>query len=475
MITIQELKNFVTEWGLRDDVVEKDYVIGWVLWGIGSDPDLSTHWAFKGGTCLKKCYIDTYRFSEDLDFSVLPNGPVKPEEVEPIINRILGRIYEESGIDFSIKSPAFKYFSDHHYTEGSIYYRGPRNAPSPSRIKLDITGNEKIVRPTILRGVDHKYSDALPKTANVRCYAFDEIFAEKIRAMGQRSRPRDLYDIIKLFWREDLHAEPKHIRSVLEEKCAHKNIPIPTFATIENSPHKAELISEWKNMLAHQLQVLPPFEQYWEDLPKLFSWIEGTFVPTTLATISSEGEAWTPPPTMWVSGTGLSLEPVRFAAVNHLCLEIDYMKQGMEFKKYLIEPYSLRRTKDNNIILKAIKHNSHTPDGTFRTDWIRKIKVTHQTFKPRYKIEFSLTGSIGAQPTSRKSDYNVGSYSSGWGAKRSSTRRSKASPWGMKYIFQCGTCMKHFTKSTNDPKLRAHKNSYGSQCSGRRGYFVGNK
>ena len=38
MITIQELKNFVTEWGLRDDVVEKDYVIGWVLWGIGSDP-----------------------------------------------------------------------------------------------------------------------------------------------------------------------------------------------------------------------------------------------------------------------------------------------------------------------------------------------------------------------------------------------------------------------------------------------------
>ncbi len=430
MISIQELKNFVTEWGLRDDVVEKDYVIGWVLWGIGSDPDLSTHWAFKGGTCLKKCYIDTYRFSEDLDFSVLPNGPVKPEEVEPIINRILGRIYEESGIDFSIKSPAFKYFSDHHYTEGSIYYRGPRIAPSPSRIKLDITGNERIVRPTILRGVDHKYSDALPKTVNVRCYAFDEIFAEKIRAMGQRSRPRDLYDIIKLFWRGDLHAEPKHIRSVLEEKCAHKSIPVPTFAAIDNSPHKAELISEWENMLAHQLQVLPPFEQYWEELPKLFSWIEGNFVPAALATISSEGEAWTPPPTMWVSGAGLNLEPVRFAAVNHLCLEIDYMKQGVEFKKYLIEPYSLRRTKDNNIILKAIKHNSHTPDGTFRTDWIRKIKVTNQTFKPRYKIEFSLTGSIGSQSTSRKSEYNVGSYSSGWGAKRSPTRKSKSSPWG---------------------------------------------
>jgi predicted nucleotidyltransferase component of viral defense system len=60
----------VREWGLREDVVEKDYVIGWLLWGIGSNPAFSTSWAFKGGTCLKKCYLETYRFSEDLDFTV---------------------------------------------------------------------------------------------------------------------------------------------------------------------------------------------------------------------------------------------------------------------------------------------------------------------------------------------------------------------------------------------------------------------
>lgn len=43
----------VREWGLREDIVEKDYVLGWVLWGIGSDPTLGTAWVFKGGTCLK--------------------------------------------------------------------------------------------------------------------------------------------------------------------------------------------------------------------------------------------------------------------------------------------------------------------------------------------------------------------------------------------------------------------------------------
>jgi len=103
MITHQEIKNLVTEWGLRESIIEKDYVIGWVLWGIGSDPELSTYWAFKSGTSLKKCYIETWRFSEDLDFTVIPGGLYKPEDIEPLIKRILERVYDESGIDFSIK------------------------------------------------------------------------------------------------------------------------------------------------------------------------------------------------------------------------------------------------------------------------------------------------------------------------------------------------------------------------------------
>ncbi len=42
------------EWGLTEEVVEKDYVLGWLLWAIGSHPALSETWVFKGGTCLKK-------------------------------------------------------------------------------------------------------------------------------------------------------------------------------------------------------------------------------------------------------------------------------------------------------------------------------------------------------------------------------------------------------------------------------------
>ncbi|HEY0410225.1 MAG TPA: nucleotidyl transferase AbiEii/AbiGii toxin family protein [Candidatus Dormibacteraeota bacterium] len=38
----------------------------------------------KGGTCLRKCYYETYRFSEDLDFTLVGHGPETPEELVPI-------------------------------------------------------------------------------------------------------------------------------------------------------------------------------------------------------------------------------------------------------------------------------------------------------------------------------------------------------------------------------------------------------
>ena len=92
MITRTDLNERINEWGIREDVVEKDYVIGWVLWGIGSEPGLSPSWAFKGGTCLKKCYVETYRFSEDLDFTVLPGGPGDPAQVTPLLKTALERV-----------------------------------------------------------------------------------------------------------------------------------------------------------------------------------------------------------------------------------------------------------------------------------------------------------------------------------------------------------------------------------------------
>jgi len=42
MIIHPEIKNLVTEWGLRESIIEKDYVIGWVLWKRQGEKDKGT-------------------------------------------------------------------------------------------------------------------------------------------------------------------------------------------------------------------------------------------------------------------------------------------------------------------------------------------------------------------------------------------------------------------------------------------------
>ena len=256
MITRADIVERVTEWGLTEEVIEKDYVLGWLLWGIGTDPDLSRTWVFKGGTCLKKCYIETYRFSEDLDFTVLPGGPFRPEEGQPLIERCLVRIANESGIDFSTP-PRLRLRPNETSTEGRVYYIGPRRTPHPARVKLDLSADERVVRPPVLQKITHPYPDTFASGGTIRCYSFDELFAEKIRAMAQRGRPRDLYDIVNLFRRNDLRMFPEAIHSALVEKCAAKGIAVPTADDFDNSPLLVELESEWSNMLGHQLPALP--------------------------------------------------------------------------------------------------------------------------------------------------------------------------------------------------------------------------
>ena len=167
--------------GTARSVVEKDYVIGWVLWGIGADQTLSTAWAFKGGTGLKKCYLETYRFSEDLDFTVLPGGPIRAEELSPVLQRLLERVRRQSGVVFTDRPPLLKTHDSGNYTEARVYYRGPRNTHGVTSLILDLSASEKVARPTVLQEIAHAYPDKLPPPGTVRCYSFDEVFAEKIR------------------------------------------------------------------------------------------------------------------------------------------------------------------------------------------------------------------------------------------------------------------------------------------------------
>ncbi len=261
MIDKREIMEFAREFGLAPQVIEKDYVLGWLLAGISNHPVLKEGLVFKGGTCLKKCYFETYRFSEDLDFTVILPLGLEEEVLLASLAEVAEWIYGETGIEIpteKIRADIFPNPRGGQSAEGRIYYRGPLMPRGDMpRIKLDLTEDEILVMDPVPREVHHPYSDRPEAGIHVQCYCFAEVFAEKIRALAERLRPRDLYDVVHLYRHGDSSDGRIAVRKILEEKCGFKGIEVPTAEGLSARPERAELESEWNNMLAHQLPTLP--------------------------------------------------------------------------------------------------------------------------------------------------------------------------------------------------------------------------
>lgn len=447
MISQTDIQRAAKQWNLEDHVIEKDYVLGWLLWGIAKHPRLSRAWVLKGGSAIKKCYVDTHRYSQDLDFTVLPGGPWQPEELHSIFDEILEQVGQTSGIDFTVREPKFEIRPHGESCEGRIYYIGPRENPSPTAAKLDITHAEDLMRPQVLRPISHPYSDTFPDDTQVYCYSLEELFAEKVRALEERARPGDLYDIVYLFRRSDLNAEPELISEVLEYKCDFKGILVPQITDICTSERWEEIKSRWEPMLGRAVGLLSSFDDYWNELPTFFAWLNGEDCEVALLPINKE-DVWRPSTLVWQRGQNELLEPIRHAAVNRLLINLGY---GNRYR--LVEPYSLRLTQAGNVLFYALKAQTRQI-RSYRLDRIQSVEVTRQPFKPVFRIEFTPEGRIPVPYTRRRS--------------RFISSRSKR-----RYVIQCAVCGKHFYRSKYSTRINPHKRKdSGLRCSGRYGYLV---
>jgi predicted nucleotidyltransferase component of viral defense system len=473
MIDRAEILAVATDLSLSHDVVEKDYVLGWLLAGIAAHETLGPSWIFKGGTCLKKCYFETYRFSEDLDFTLPDPAHLDEGLLRNAFVGVAAWVYEQSGIEFPADAMRFKCFPNPRGGqggEGRISFAGllGRGGSLP-RIKLDLTNDEVVVLPAVQRPVSHPYTDAPEGGMTVRCYAYEEVFAEKVRALGERTRPRDLYDVINLFRHGEFRPAAAVLRDVLAQKCAYKRIAIPTVAALAGATD--ELLGDWQAMLGHQLPALPPFGSYWEALPTFFQWMEGGAEAAPLATAPRGADEEVIRPAVGalrragVRGSA-ALEVIRFAAANRLCVDLAY---GGSVRR--IEPYSLRRTQADEILLCAVRAESGGA-RSYRLDRIERAQVTNHVFTARYEVELSPAATGPIPQLTRPA--SAGTIGHALGARRTAKtpRRLKGGPM---YVFQCGLCSKQFEHSTTDPHLRAHKAPGGYACSGRRGFLVKTK
>lgn len=406
MIDRAEILELAGELSLRPEVVEKDYVLGWMLAGIARDDVLGKSWVFKGGTCLKKCFFETYRFSEDLDFTVIDAAQLDYDFLNERFKQIGAWLYDEIGIEVPVDLLRFDVYDTKRggrAGQGRVAYRGPMvRGGDPPRIKLDLTADEVVVMPSVMRPVAHPYSDAPEGGIEARCYAFEEVFGEKVRALAERARPRDLYDVINLFRNDVFTAAAAVIRDVVQRKCAFKGIPFPTLAALD--PFKEELVGEWKNMLGHQLPALPPIESFLAALPKFFAWLDGAARPaiTVAHPLARNTEVVRGPAgRLGLGGRSTSaIETIRFAAANRLLIDLDYRDEQGRRSTRIIEPYSLRRTQAGDVLLMAVRADNGQP-RSYRIDRILDARAIDRTFSARYPVELTPTGPLSIPRTGR--------------------------------------------------------------------------
>ena len=460
---ILELANLLK---LRPGIVEKDYVLGWLLAEINQHRTFHKKWIFKGGTCLKKCYFETYRFSEDLDFTLKTPNHLNSDFLVTVFGEIVDSLYERTGIEIPKDTIKFKVVTNprgNTSCQGKVGYIGPlQQRHSVARVKLDLTSDEILVLEPQRQRIHHPYSDDPPDGLFAHCYSFEEVFAEKTRALVERARPRDLYDVIHLFRNRDKLNNKKLLRSTLEKKCEFKSVVVPTFQDIESHTKRPELETEWENMLGHQLETLPSLEQFWEELPVFFTWMyeEGEISEPARFSYSGTEQSWTPSRSS-VSNYGF-IQRIQFAAANRVCIRLRYSG-----KLRLVEPYSFRTSSEGNQLFYGY-HREDRQMKCFRVDRFQSVEVTEKSFSPRYRIEISARGYVSMP--SLVQDELAPSRSR---TTRSTSRsRSQSSSSGPKYTVQCTVCGKRFKRKNYSTSLNQHKTKQGLPCPGRIGVVV---
>jgi len=474
MISREDIRARAAEWQLTVGVVEKDYVLGWLLAALAEHPEASQQWVFKGGTCLKKCFFETYRFSEDLDFSLLPGARYSADELQGVLREVAARASVMSGIEFP---PDMIVVRDRRNLqgaatfEGRIAYRGPMADPSFPRVRFDLTRNEPLLDGVARRSVFHAFPDMLPGGMTVGTYTIDELFAEKLRALAERTRPRDLYDVVFILENRPEALNVDRARELFREKCRGKQFPVPdSQALLSIIRGSGELRSEWGNMLAHQLPELPPVDAFLARIDGVFAWMdERVAMPVIgLPGVRMEaGEEIVAAAGLQYWGTGVGLEAVRFAGTNRLLVEFVY--KGTLRRA---EPYSLRRARTGNTLLYAWEQGS-THIKAFDTRKMSQLRATGIPFNPRYRIEFMALGPMSTPPARVGPSSGFGGPSSLGRATPSLRRTSSTRSRGPVYVYECTYCGRKFEHSKRDSTLRRHKDRGGyGHCPGRRGTYV---
>lgn len=225
--------------GVPAKTVERDCILAHVVAGLAA-LDRDTGLVFKGGTALRLCYFEDYRYSADLDFS-MTRGSI--EDGRAVITAALEKAGARiEGLRLTNDEPP------------RIAYTGPLGRERT--LKLDIADDELVLN-TEKRPLFKRWTD-LPENTYVEVYTLDEIAGEKLRCVLQRLQCRDLFDLWLLF--DEAQVNPEDAASIFRQKSEHKGIDPDTFP-LRYQERIQQYRERWESELReHVPEAIPPFE-----------------------------------------------------------------------------------------------------------------------------------------------------------------------------------------------------------------------
>jgi predicted nucleotidyltransferase component of viral defense system len=253
MIKPGEIQQKARAVGVRDQQIEKDYILSWILKGIAQHEQLSKVIVFKGGTVLKKIYFEDYRFSEDLDFTLI-NNEISNEQIFEWFRETFEYIKEEANIPLEI-------IDNNEHEDGGINfyisYIGPLGGQgNKKRVKIDISRSEQLVFEPVMKDVFIDYTDI--EEHQLLCYPLEEVLVEKMRSVMQRMQARDFYDIWYLL--EQHRMDVDFYLNEFETKCKSKELNHTDFPK-KLAERLPQYKGRWQSSMSEQIKDLPDFDQ----------------------------------------------------------------------------------------------------------------------------------------------------------------------------------------------------------------------
>ena len=169
-------------WG-EDWQVEQDLILSRALVDMFSRPTLAEQAAFRGGTALHKLFFNPPgRYSEDIDLVQRDTGPIRPliDEIRDALDPWLGQPKWKAGKG-----------------RFTLYYRFETTmAPVvQARVKLEINTREHFAVHGFMTRVFEVENRWFSGAAEIATYTMPELLGTKLRALYQRKKGRDLFDL----------------------------------------------------------------------------------------------------------------------------------------------------------------------------------------------------------------------------------------------------------------------------------------